>query len=72
MPRSAAQTTGLPIIDQVTATIVASQDLEGSGVPAGALGTYVGQRYWRLDGAAGSRLYWCTVIGTTWVAATGV
>lgn len=72
MPRPAAQTTGIALIDQVTTSVVAGADLEGSGVPAGSLGTYVGQRYWNLAGAAGSRLYWCTVIGTTWVAATGV
>lgn len=72
MPRAAVAATGLPIIDATVTAVVAGDDLEGTGVPSGVLGTYVGQRYWNLTGAAGARLYYCTVIGTTWVAATGV
>lgn len=45
-------------------------EFAGSGVPtiAGA----VGDRYWRRDGGAGARLYWCTTAGAagaaTWTA----
>lgn len=61
------QATGLPALDQ-------SLDLEGNGVPTAVAATYVGQRYWRLDGGAGTRLYLATAVGApgTWAAVSGV
>lgn len=72
MPRSAVQQSGIPIIDQVTASITASMVLEGTGAPT-ALAGYAGQHYNRLDtpATANQRIYVCTVAGiagaATWV-----
>lgn len=52
--------------------------LAGNTTPTGGALTFytsrVGDIYWQIGGAAGARLFFCTVAGSpgTWVAATGV
>lgn len=71
MARSAPLTTGLALLDLITASIEAQLDAEGTGAPV--IAGYAGQRYWRLDTptTANQRLYICTVAGAagaaTWV-----